>query len=363
MMTRLGVVAAIVRKDFKEFGRDRFYVFVSALGLVFYVVIYWILPAGVDETIEVGVHGADVGPAVLVGAGEEQGLAIAEFGTSEELEQAVLGESDRKVAVGLDFPAGFVDLVAAGEPTTVRILITPEVPVEYRDAMSSFVRELAYAVAGDSPPITQPAEQDVILGEDRAGDQVSLRERMGPMFVFFILLVEMFALGTLVSSELQNRTVTAILATPARMSDFLAAKGILGTLLTFGQALLLVAVIGVIGTSPIALVAALLLGSILVTGVGLIAGSTGKDFVGLVFWSMLFMIPLMVPAFAALFPGSAAAWVRALPTYGLVETIVRASAFGDGLADVAGLLGMLLAWCIVAFGAGLIVLRRKVVAL
>jgi ABC-2 type transport system permease protein len=362
-MSRVGVVAAIVRKDFKEFLRDRFYVFISIFGLVLYVAIYWILPSSVDETIDVGVHGAELGPALVLGAGEDQGLAITEFSSASELEQAVLGEGDQKVAIGLDFPPGFLSAVVAGEPATVRVLITADVPPEYRDAMSAFVKELAYAVAGDVPPITQPAQEDVILGEDRAGDQVSLQERMGPMFVFFLLLIETFALGTLVASEIQNRTVTAILATPARLSDFLAAKAVLGTLLAFSQALLLAVLIGIMGASPVVLIAALLLGSILVTGVGLIAGSTGKDFVGLVFWSMAFMIPMMVPAFAVLFPGSAAAWVRALPTYGLVETIIRASAFGDGLADVAGLLLMLAAWCVVAFGTGLVVLRRKVVAL
>lgn len=362
-MSRSAVIGAIVRKDLKEFSRDRFYMFITILGLVFYVLIYWILPSNVDETIEVGVHGADLGPVLVVGAGEEQGLAVTRFSTADELEQAVLGEASTTVALGLDFPTDFAELVASGQRATVRVLITPEVPAEYRQAMTAFVKEIAYGIAGDTAPVALPAQEEVILGEDRSGEQVSLQEKMGPMFVFFILLVETFALGTLVATELQGRTVTAILATPARMSDFLTAKTVIGTLLTFTQALLLVALIGVLGTSPLVLVVVLLLGSLLVTGIGLIAGSTGKDFVGLVFWSMLFMIPLMVPAFAALFPGTASTWVRALPTYGLVETIIRATAFGDGMADVAGLLLMLLGWCVVAFGAGLLMLRRRVAAL
>jgi ABC-2 type transport system permease protein len=362
-MSRAGIVAAIVRKDFKEFLRDRFYVFISIFGLIMYVAIYWVLPSSVDETIDIGVHGADLGSVLAIGAGEDQGLAITEFDSGTDLEQAVLGEGNDKVAVGLDFSSDFFAAVRAGEPATVRVLVTADVPVEYRDAMTAFVKELAYGIAGETPPVTQLSEQLVVLGEDRAGDQVSLQERMGPMFVFFLLLVETFALGTLVASEIQNRTVTAVLATPARMGDFLAAKAVLGTLLTFSQALLLAVLIGVVGASPAALIVALLLGSVLVTGVGLIAGSTGKDFVGLVFWSMAFMIPLMVPAFAVLFPGTAALWVRVLPTYGLVETIIRASAFGDGITDVAGLLLVLAAWCAVTFGVGLAVLRRKVVAL
>ena len=58
---------------------------------------------------------------------------------------------------------------------------------------------------------------------------------------------------------------------------------------------------------------ALLLGAVLVTGIGMVSGAYGKDFMGVMFISLAFMIPLMIPAFGALFPGSAAAWIQALP--------------------------------------------------
>jgi ABC-2 type transport system permease protein len=241
--------------------------------------------------------------------------------------------------------------------------LTADVPDEYRTAMTSFVRELAYSFAGSALPVTQPATSEVILGEDRAGDQVSLQEKMGPMFVFFVLLIETFALATLVAAEIQARTVTAVLVTPTRLSDFLAAKAIMGTALAFVEALLLVILIGVLGTSPLVLIITLLLGALLVTGFGLIAGSTGKDFIGIVFWSMVFMIPLAIPSFAVLFPGSAAGWVKLLPSYGLIEAIVGATAYGEGLTDLLTPLLLLAAWCVIAFAAGLFTLRRKVASL
>ena len=360
MNRRLGIIGAIIRKDLVAFTRDRFYVFVTVLGLVTYVAMYWFLPSSVDETIEAGIHWDGGAPQVLDSGG---GLEFTTFDSSEALEAAVNGSGDRSIPIGLDFPPGFAESVRAGTPTTVRVLLTSDVPDEYRGAMTSFVRELAFLVAGDDLPVTQLDTTEVILGEDRAGDQVSLREKMGPMFVFFVLLIETFALATLVATEIQARTVTAVLATPTRVSDFLAAKAIIGTLLAFGEALLLVALIGVLGTSPLVLIITLLLGALLVTGFGLIAGSTGKDFIGIVFWSMVLMIPLAIPSFAVLFPGSAAPWVQALPSYGLIDSIVRTTAYGDGLVELSGQLLLLAGWCVIAFSAGLFALRRKVASL
>lgn len=359
MSGRLGVIGAIIRKDLVAFSRDRFYVLVTVLGLVTYVAMYWFLPNSVDETIEVGIYWPVGTPQFIT----DQGLELIAFDSTESLQAAVEGEGEVSVPIGLEFPPDFATSVRAGAATTVRVLLTADVPDEYRNAMTSFVRELAYSMAGSALPVTQPATSEVILGEDRAGDQVSLQEKMGPMFVFFVLLIETFALATLVAAEIQARTVTAVLATPVRLSDFLAAKALMGTMLAFVEALLLVALIGVLGISPLVLIITLLLGALLVTGFGLIAGSTGKDFIGIVFWSMVFMIPLAIPSFAVLFPGSAAGWVKLLPSYGLVESIVRATAYGDGLTDLLGPLLLLAGWCAIAFAGGLVALRRKVASL
>ena len=61
----------------------------------------------------------------------------------------------------------------------------------------------------------------------------------------------------------------------------------------------------------------------MVSGVSMIAGAAGKDFIGTVFYGMLFMIPLMIPAFATIFPGSASAWVKVLPSYPMVQGVVN----------------------------------------
>jgi ABC-2 type transport system permease protein len=174
------------------------------------------------------------------------------------------------------------------------------------------------------------------------------------------LLMEMMALAALIASEIQERTVTAVLATPARPSDFLAAKLVVGTAVAFAQAALLLAAIGSFGRGAGPLLLSLLLGALLVTAFALIAGAQGRDFVTVVFWSMLFLIPLAIPGFGALFPGTASLWIKLIPSYGLVESMVGVTSYGDGWRQVAPHLLTVAGWAAAACLAGVVILRRKV---
>jgi ABC-2 type transport system permease protein len=67
--------------------------------------------------------------------------------------------------------------------------------------MTSAVRELAFALSGAPLPVTLEGGDVIVLGEDRAGDQVPLRERMRPLLVFFVLITESLALASLIATE------------------------------------------------------------------------------------------------------------------------------------------------------------------
>lgn len=359
-VSRAGIIASIVRKDFTEFSRDQLYIFLSIFGLVLFVAVYYLVPDTVEESVTIGVHQTDLPIELGAGAGAggeaEQGLTLVEFDTEAELRAAV---DDGEVPIGLAFPAGFVDAAAAGEQPGVTVYADAAAPPEIRDAMTSMVREITFALSGHPLPVTEPT--DVVLGVDRAGDQVSMRDSLLPMLVFFVLMIETFALSSLIAGEVANRTVTAVLVTPARISDFLTAKTVYGALLTGGQALILLVALQALtwaNAGPLLVTAAL--GALLFTGIGMITGSGGKDFFSTLFQTMLLVVPLMVPAFSVLFPGTAAPWVQVLPTYPIIDTLAAVTIDGAGWSDVAGSLGLAAAWVAVVYGAGLLVLRRKV---
>lgn len=386
-VSRASIVGSIVKKDLKEYSRDRLWMFLTLLVLVMMIVVFWVLPDRVDESISVGISGLG-DPAALAGleSTEEEALRLYSFGSADDLRSVVAGEADAwqtggqvvvvrdgsdrppgsekaNVDIGLAFPDDFLAATAAGRTTSVGVYVDAQVPEEIKSSMSSLVRELAFAVAGSELPVTAPQEIYTVLGEDRAGDQVSPRESFRPLLVFLVLLMEMFGMSSLIAREVQSRTVSALLVTPATVGDVLVAKGIGGAVLGLGQAVILLAAIDVLGHEPVLVLTLMLLGAVMVSGTAMIAGSVGRDFLSNLFSGMMFMVPLMIPAFAVLFPGAASTWIRVIPSYPLVQGLVEVAAYGDGWAETLPEVGLLFGWCVVLFAAGWLVLKRKVESL
>jgi ABC-2 type transport system permease protein len=370
-VSRLGIIGAIVRKDLVEFSRDRLWMILTPLALVMFAVVFWLLPATVEETITVGITPPALAWALeAMGENESGGLRAVGFDSEEELAAAVagerrvlIGEREYPLAIGLAFAEGFLLRMATGQETAVRVYLDTSVPPEIQGAMTSAVREIAFAVSGAGLPVSELAAEEVVLGTDRAGAQVPLRERMRPMLAFFVLITEALALASLIASEVSSRTVTALLVTPARTADVLAAKGVMGTLLAFSQAFILLLVTRSLDQNVLVLLAAVLLGALLVSGVAMFTGAAGKDFMGTLFYGMLFLIPMMVPAFALLFPGTASAWVQVLPSYGIIQAMVGASVYGQGFAELANYFAVAVLWVVALFTMGWLALQKKVNAL
>lgn len=340
-VSRAAIISSIVRKDFTEFSRDQLYIFLSIIGLVFFALTYYLVPDTVDETITLGVH--QTGTDALVdqfqsGATTAEGLDLVALDTADHLAAAVAGDLDvyrtstgdivvvgagaepqapkgaekLDLTIGIAFPDRFVESTAAGGQPTVTVYTDAAVAPEIKSAMTSFVREIAYSITGDQLPVSQPAQGTAILGPDRVG-------------------------------------------------DFLAAKTIYGTILTGAQALILLLALRTLTTGNWStLLATVLLGAVMFTGIAMITGSAGKDFIGTLFYNMLFILPLMIPAFSVLFPGTAAGWVKAMPSYPIIDTLNKVTTYGAGWSEVAGSLGVALAWVVVFSVCGLLVLRRKV---
>lgn len=354
----LGVITAILRKDLVALTRDRFYVFITFIGLIAFVAMYWLLPSSVDETFRMGVYHTGLDQIFdPIEAAQTEALAVQQFSSVEDLTAAVEDGSDGIVA-GMVFSDDFASATPGGTASVV-LLVPAGLPPQYTKLMDGIASQVGYFVSGTDPPISL-ATSTVILGPDRVGDQVSMQEQMRPLLAFFILLMETFALASLVSVEVQLRTVTAVLVTPARSRDFITAKGLFGTLLALVEVLVLMVLIrGFVGDIAVLLVA-LILGAVLVTGIGMLAGASGRDFMGVLFLSMTLMLPLMIPAFGALFPGTAATWVKLLPTYGLVEAIVGVTTRGESWSDLGPVLLLLATWGVALFALGSVVLRRRV---
>jgi ABC-2 type transport system permease protein len=347
----LRIVAALVAKDLSLFFRNKFFGLITALGLVAYIVIYFVLPSSVNETLQIGLYAEVMPPAFEQVAGE--GLVFEQVESEDALVEAV---TEGDYAVGVALPPDILDLFASGERPQISVYSTADTPAEVTDAVEVVIRELAYLQVGEPLAVDISAE---VLGPDMLGQQIPIRDRMRPLLAVLLVLFEMIGLAGLITDEVQQGTGRALLVTPMTVPDLFAAKGLLGVGLAFGQAALFMAVVGGLNSQPLIILTALLLGAALVTGFAFLIASLSRDMMSSLGWGMVILIIFIIPAFGILFPGTVSGWAKVIPSYYLADTVHQASTFAAGWGDVSLNLLVLLGVDLAVVVAGVAALGRR----
>lgn len=345
------IVGSLVQKDLSIFFRNRFFVLITVLGIAIYLVVYFVMPRSVDTTLEIGLHA----PVNIPSFEEinEEGVKFEKVASQDELRQAVI---DGRYIAGISVPEDTLDRLLAGERPAIEMFFAADTPQEVKDAIEVIIQELGYQFTGQSLAIEVTEE---IMGQDLAGIPLPPRDRLRPLLAIMLIMVETMGLATLISEELERRTINALLVTPATVTDVFTAKGITGMSLAFGQAVLFMAIVGGLNQQPLVVLAALFLGAVLVIAAGFIIGALAKDILSVLAWSLPVIIILIIPSIGVAFPGSVTGWVEVMPTYYLVDMVHRASNFGAGWGDVWRSLLILFSFDLVLAWIGVSVLRRR----
>ncbi len=346
------MLAALVWKDIILFFKNRFFAFISIIGLVAYIAIYFTMPNTVDETLELAWFGPQL-PGMVVSELQEDGLELRNYPSEEALQEAVLSGED---PVGVAMPQDFLEQLSRGDKPPVRIYFKTDVPDEYRAAYTLFLEELGFELTGNTLNIES---EEVVLGPDMAGHQVPPRQRMLPLITVFILMIETWGLAALISAEIEAGTLRALLTTPLTIPGLFASKGFTGVFMAFTQVVVLLLITGGLRTEPLLVLTALLLGAFLVTGISFLIASVAGDMMSVMAWGMLALIVLAIPAFNLLLPGLTTDWIKILPSYYLVDIVYRVLNFGAGWSQASSGLLTLLAFGLVFFVLGAYALRRK----
>jgi hypothetical protein len=345
------IVRALIAKDFTLFFRNRFFAFISVLGIAAYIAIYFVMPASVDEELDIGLYAPVIPPIFEQLQGE--GLSIEVVDSVDVLKEAVI---EGEYLAGVALPEDIMEKIASGDKVTVDVYFASDTPQELKDAVTNLIEELAYMQSGQALSVEISEE---VVGPDMLGQQIPTRDRILPFFAIFIILTETLGLSTLISEEIESRTVQAILITPMTVKGLFLAKGITGVSLAFGQALLFMLATGGLNQQPLIILITLLLASLMVTGIGFLMASAGKDLMSVMAWGLPAIIVLAVPAFGVMFPGTVSDWVKVIPSYYLVDTVHLSANFGLGWGDIWQNLLILLGFDIAFIGLGIIALRRK----
>jgi ABC-2 type transport system permease protein len=346
------MIATLVKKDLTLYFKNRFFAFVTALGLVFYISVFFLLPETVDETLELGWYAPEL-PGFIVEDLREEGLILNLYDSDAALRQAVLAGDE---PIGISLAEDFVHQLSAGARPEVAIYFQFSVPEEFRSAYALLMEELGYMLAGQSLNIEA---DEIMLGPDMVGQQVPPRQRMLPVLVVFILMIEAWGLASLISTEAETGTLRALLVTPLRVEGLFVSKGVTGILMAFSQVALLLLVTGGFRNDPLLMVVMLLLGSLLVTGLSFLVASVSRDMMSVLGWGMLVMIVLAIPAFNILLPGLASNWIKIIPSYYMVDALYKVINFGSGWSQLGSSMIILLGFAAAFFGLGVLAMNRR----
>jgi ABC-2 type transport system permease protein len=345
-------IRPLVVKDLKLFFRDRFFAFISILGLVAYAAIYLAMPRSVDELLAVGLF-TPVLPDQIAQVLEEEDEPLLLVESEEALRQAVLAG---EISAGIVLPEDLFEQLRDGDRPIVTIYLLSDAPDDLREIMEVLTEAMVLAISG--APLNLEVNEEV-LGPDMVGQQIPLRDRMVPLLVILALMMETLGLASLLAQEIQTRTIHALLVTPMRVSELITAKGITGLALTFSQAALLMLIIGGFRQRSLILLVALMLGAMFVTAVGFLMASAGKDMLSVMGVGIPVILLLSIPAIGIVFPGLLTRWAAVVPTYYLADTIHQAANFGAGWGQIWQNLVILLAIILILLGVSVFVLKRK----
>ena len=339
-------IFAIVKKDIAQISRNKFIAVISFLAIFVYALIYFLLPSEIDEGFKIGLYLETGREVVEEQLAEEEGLEIKWADSENELKKII---EDKEAEVGFSF-------VFDAKPV-VKLYFSSETPEEIKEAGGTVGREFAYNLLGYQLPIET---EEIVIGPDMLGQQIPLRDKIRLLFLIIIPLVEIYALSNLLVDEIQRKTVMALLVTPVSVLDFMSAKAITGILLAFSESLFAALLLKILNLDVLfPLIVFLFLGSVLATGVSFIIGAFSRDFVAAAMWGMPFLLILIIPALPLIFPAAFSPWLKAIPTYYMIEALDGIVNYNISFSQYISQVVYLILFSFFFFAAGFLILKRR----
>jgi ABC-2 type transport system permease protein len=322
--------AAILQRDIKLGPRSPFVLWALVIPVTITLLIQGVfggLFAAQPRLIIVD----DGGSQVASDAAALEGIEVIFVDSPEEMLDALeVNDAD----AGLHLPQGFDQSVRSGERPPLEFYVGGQSLASNRIVLGVTALDLIRDIEGSEPPVEVVVTQ---LGEE----SVDLDLRLLPMILMMAVAVAAgFVPAASLVQEKEDRTLSALLVSPASIGDVLGAKGAFGVLLAlvtgFATLLLNDAVLGQAGTHLIILLVA----SLMMAELGLLLGMWARD------TNTMFAawkgggILLFLPTIFYIWP-DLPQWIGPLsPTYYFIDPAFRVISEGAAMRDVAGTLAI-----------------------
>jgi len=319
-------IGTLLGKEFIHGPKGYIFIMSIVMPLVISLLLSLLLGTLFTGMPKLGIVDEDSSQLVVI-AKQLTSVTTKEYGTVSKIKQAV---ESGAVDVGIVLPDGFDSSVIQGEKTELTAYIWGESLAKNRIILGVTIVNLIRELAGQEAPVDI---ETITLGDEVV---IPWNDRLLPFVVIMaVFLGGLMLPATSLINEKEKGTLVALTVTPTSIGDVLAAKGLVGLIISLFMGVLILILNQAFGAQPVLLVLLLALGAIMAVEIGLSLGVLLKDVTMLfTIWKSAGII-LFGPVIIYMFP-QIPQWIgRLFPTYYLLQPIVEISQRGGGWPDIA----------------------------
>ncbi len=319
-----GLTWKVLRKDLALGPRSPFFLYAIILPFVLTLVLQFAFGSLFSPQPRLGI--VDEGSSAITAQVEGMdGIDLTLLEDTEELRTQVEAND---LDAGLILPAGFDAAVKAGDKPDLQFFIGGESLASNRIILSVTAIDLVRELEGGSALV---AVDVVDFGE--AGLPISVR--LVPVIVFYALVMAgIFVPGSSLVEEKENGTLMAMLVTPVKSSNVLAAKWILGTVFAAVMAFVTLGLNQALGANWLDVFVVVLIAGALSSMIGVTIGVFAKDSTVLFATVKGLGIFLFAPTIFYIFPDWPQWIAKIFPLYWIIEPIWQVSIMGESISSV-----------------------------
>lgn len=320
----LGRMLKVLRKDLALGPRSPIFLWMLVLPLSLTLILQVAFGSLFNPEPRLGI--VDEGDSQITSEVEQmEGIDLTLLDDPEELKTQVEAND---LDAGLILSAGFDQAVQDGEQPELQFYISGESYASNRVILSVTTIDLVREVEGKEAPVTVDV---VSFGEE--GLPISVR--LVPVIVFYALVMAgIFVPGSNLVEEKEQGTLMAMLVTPVRIAEVLAAKWTLGALLASVLAAVTLLLNQALGANWAQVIVVVLVAAAMSSMIGLLIGTFAKDstiMFGIVKGLGIF---LFAPVIFYVFPEWPQWIAKLFPLYWIIEPIWQVAVMGGSLSDV-----------------------------
>lgn len=246
---------------------------------------------------------------------------------ADDKETVVTMVTQNDVDAGLYLPAGFDSEVQSGTMPALSLYVSGESLASNRVILGVTTLDMLRGIEGTEPPV------DVVVNQ--LGESLDLSVRMLPLLLLLVVAVAAaFVPAAGLVQEKEDRTLSALLVSPASMGDVLGAKALLGVLLALITGFVTLLINQAVTGNAFAHLVILGVAALMMAEIGVMLGLWAKDSNTMFAAWKGGAILLFFPAIFYIFP-DLPPWIGRLgPTFYFMDPSFRVMTEGATLGDV-----------------------------